>query len=72
MLPTILQHSAELIAFISSFNLVLYQPQMRHLHNLVDAMLVCGGRKTLTNRIKSGVWILYFRYKIFIYKEEKL
>ena len=49
MLPTILQHSAELIAFISSFNLVLYQPQMRHLHNLVDAMLVCGGRKTLTN-----------------------
>ena len=49
MLPTILQHSAELIAFITSFNLVLYQPQIRHLLNLVDAMLVCPGKKTLSN-----------------------
>jgi DDE superfamily endonuclease len=49
MLPTILQHSQELIAFIALFNLALYQPQIRHLHNLVDAMLVCSGRKTLTN-----------------------
>ncbi len=31
------------------FNLALYQPQIRHLHNLVDAMLVCNGKKTLSN-----------------------
>ena len=49
MLPTILQHSAELIAFITLFDLVLYQPQIRHLFNLVDAMLVCNGKKTLSN-----------------------
>lgn len=49
MLSTILQHSAELIAFITLFNLALYQPQIRHLFNVVDAMLVCGGKKTLSN-----------------------
>lgn len=49
MLPTILQHSAELLAFIALFNLALYQPQMRHLHQLVDALLVCNGKKTLSN-----------------------
>ena len=49
MLSTILQHSAELVALITSFNLVLYQPQIRHLLNLVDAMLVCPGKKTLNN-----------------------
>lgn len=49
MLPTILQHSAVLVAFIASINPALYQPQMRHLRNLVDAMLVCSGKKTLSN-----------------------
>ena len=49
MLPTILQHSPELITFITLFNLALYQPQLRHLHNLVDALLVCHGKKTLSN-----------------------
>jgi hypothetical protein len=49
MLPTIVQHSAELIAFIALFNLELYQPQIRHLLNLVDAILVCHGKKTLSN-----------------------
>jgi hypothetical protein len=49
MLPTILQHSAQLVAFLALFNLALYQPQIRHLHQLVDAMLVCNGKKTLSN-----------------------
>jgi hypothetical protein len=49
MLPTILQHSAELIAFITLFSLGLYQPQIRHLLNLADAILVCSGKKTLSN-----------------------
>jgi len=49
MLPTILQHSAGLITFITSLNPVLYQPQIRHLINLVDAMLVCNGKKTLSS-----------------------
>lgn len=49
MLPTILQHSAELVAFITLLNPALYQPQIRHLLNLADALLVCGGRKTLSN-----------------------
>ncbi len=49
MLPTILQHSEQLVAFIVLFNLALYQPQIRHLHHLVDAILVCHGKKTLSN-----------------------
>ena len=49
MLPTILQHSAGLIAFITLLNPALYQPQIRHLTNLVDAILVCNGKKTLSN-----------------------
>jgi hypothetical protein len=49
MLPTILQHSAGLIAFITLLNPALYQPQIRHLLNLVEAILVCNGGKTLSN-----------------------
>ena len=49
MLPTILQLSAGLIAFITLLNPALYQPQIRHLINLVDAILVCNGKKTLSN-----------------------
>ena len=45
MLPTILQHSVGLIAFITSLNPALYQPQIRHLINLVDAMLVCNSKR---------------------------
>ena len=49
MLHTILQHSAGLITFITSLNPALYQPQIRHLINLVDAILVCNGKKTLSS-----------------------
>jgi len=46
MLPAILQHSAELVAFITLLAPALYQPQLRHLLNLVETILVCGGNKT--------------------------
>lgn len=49
MLPTILQHSSELVAFVTLLALALHRPQIRHLLNLVETMLVCGGRKTLSN-----------------------
>lgn len=49
MLPAILRHSAERIAFITLFHPALYQPQIRYLFNLVDAMLACNGKKTLSN-----------------------
>ena len=49
MLGVIVQHSAEIVTFISWLSLALYQPQIRHLTQLVDALLVCDSRKTLTN-----------------------
>jgi hypothetical protein len=49
MLSTILLHPEPLVAFITLFNLALYQAQTRHLLNLVDAILVCNGKKTLSN-----------------------
>jgi len=55
MLPTILQHSVQLVAFISLLDLVLYQSQRRHLLNLVDATLVCCGKKTLSNLYRQIV-----------------
>lgn len=49
MLSTILQHPASLVAFVALFELTLHQPQMRHLLNVADALLVCPGKKTLSN-----------------------
>jgi len=49
MLGIIVHHSAELVTFISLLSLALYQPQIRHLIHLVDALLTCNSRKTLTN-----------------------
>jgi len=49
MLGVIVQHSVEIVTFISWLSPALYQPQMRHLIQLVDALLVCDSRKTLTN-----------------------
>jgi len=49
MLPLIVQHSEALISFISALQLALYQPQIRHLLQIVDALLVCNQRKTLSN-----------------------
>jgi hypothetical protein len=49
MLGVMVQQSAEIVTFISWLSLALYQPQMRHLTQLVDALLVCNSRKTLSN-----------------------
>jgi len=48
MLTAIVQHSQELVAFISALNIVLYQPQIRHLLQMVDALLVCNETKTIS------------------------
>ncbi len=55
MLKTIVQHSAELIAFLVALKIVLYQPQIRHLTQMVDALLVCPNEKTLSNLYRQLV-----------------
>jgi hypothetical protein len=49
MLKAIVQHSTKLVAFLNALNLALYQPQIRHLTQILDALLVCDREKTLTN-----------------------
>jgi len=49
MLPQIVQHSEALTSFIFALQLALYQPQIRHLLQIVDALLVCNQRKTLSD-----------------------
>ena len=48
MLTAIVQHSRELVAFISALDIALYQPQIRHLIQLVDALLVSNETKTIS------------------------
>ena len=48
MLPIIVQHSEALTGFSFALQLALYQPQIRHLLQIVDALLVCNQRKTLS------------------------
>ena len=49
MLPQIVQHSEALASFIFALQPALYQPQIRHLLQIVDALLVCNQRKTLSD-----------------------
>ena len=49
MLKAIVQQSEQLVAFISALNSVLFQPQIRHLTLILDALLECSDKKTLTN-----------------------
>lgn len=49
MLPVIVQHSEALTSFIFALQLALYQPQIRHLLRVVDALIVCNQRKTLSD-----------------------
>jgi len=48
MLTAIVQHSQELVAFISVLNIALYQPQIRHLIQIVDALLVSNETRTIS------------------------
>jgi hypothetical protein len=47
MLTRILHNSPQLCAFLKQLNLELYQPQHRHILNMVDALLVCEDKKTI-------------------------
>ncbi len=48
MLTAIVQHSADLIAFITALNIALYQPQIRHLIQIVDALITSNETKTIS------------------------
>lgn len=48
MLAAIVQHSEEFVAFIAALNLALYQPQIRHLMQMVDALLTSNETKTIS------------------------
>ena len=49
MLSQIVQHSEALVSFIFALQPALYQPQIRHLLEIVDGLLVCNQRKTLSD-----------------------
>ena len=49
MLKTIGQHSTKLVAFLSALKLALYQPQIQHFTQIIDALLVSDTKKTLSN-----------------------
>ena len=55
MLKAIVQQSEQLVAFISALNIVLYQPQIRHLIQILDALLECSDKKTLTNLYRQFI-----------------
>ncbi len=55
MLKAIVQQSEQLVAFISALNIVLYQPQIRHLTQILDALLECSNKKTLTNLYRQYI-----------------
>jgi Transposase DDE domain len=48
MLTAIVQHSAELVAFITALNIALYQPQIRHLIQIVDTLITSSETKTIS------------------------
>ncbi len=49
MLTRIVHQSAQLVTFLNKLELPLTAPQKRHLTNLVDAILVTKGKKTIAN-----------------------
>jgi hypothetical protein len=48
MLTAIVRHSQDLVAFITVLNIALYQPQIRHLIQMVDALLTSNETKTIS------------------------
>lgn len=55
MLKTIVRHSPKLVSFLLSLQLALYKPQMRHVTQVVDALIVCERRKTLSDLYRQYV-----------------
>jgi hypothetical protein len=55
MLKTIVHPSVKLVEYIAALKLALYQPQIKHLERIADALMVCDRRKTLTNLYREFV-----------------
>jgi hypothetical protein len=55
MLKGIVRHSPKLVSFLLSLQLALYKPQMRHVTRVVDALIVCERRKTLSDLYRQYV-----------------
>lgn len=49
MLSPIVHHSLQLVSFISCLGILLSEPQRRHLLQMLDGLLMCEGRKTISN-----------------------
>lgn len=49
MLSPIVHHSLQLVSFISCLGIILREPQRRHLLQMLDGLLVCERRKTISN-----------------------
>lgn len=55
MLKTIVTQSVKLTGFLLALELALYQPQLQHLTRLVEALVVCDSRKTLSALYRAWV-----------------
>ena len=49
MLSPIVHHSMQLVSFISCLGLLMSEPQRRHLLQMLDGLLMCERRKTISN-----------------------
>jgi len=49
MLSPIVHHSLQLVSFIGCLGILLSEPQRRHLLQVLDGLLMCNGRKTISN-----------------------
>lgn len=55
MLSPIVHHSLQLVSFISCLGILLSEPQRRHLIQILDGLLMCEGRKTISNLYRQHV-----------------
>ena len=55
MLSPIVQQSLQLVSFISCLGILMSEPQRRHLLQMLDGLLMCGGRKTISNIYRQHV-----------------
>lgn len=55
MLSPIVQYSLQLVSFIGCLGIVMSDPQRRHLLQVLDGLLMCSGRKTISNLYRQHV-----------------
>jgi hypothetical protein len=66
MLTAIVQHSEELVAFITALSLALYQPQIRRLIQMVDALITSSETKTGEDFYRTNLSLaLFLRFYIY-------